>query len=89
MGTIEDITSALQDIQERGGEENFVIFSAGDYYVQFACQPGDQEIYGEAVSSEYLPGDLSLSRIQVAKPECGTNCLRVFEKNISCSLGRH
>lgn len=58
------IASALWDLQEKGG---FVIFSVGDYYVQFTCRIDDIEIYGEAVSDEYLPDERTLDPSQITE----------------------
>jgi hypothetical protein len=51
------IASSLQEIQEKGGENNFVVFISDEeknYYIQFATSCGDTTLYGEAVNNEFL-----------------------------------
>lgn len=58
------IEAALRRITSEGGDGNFVIVTAGEYYVQFAGEPGADEVHMEAVGNEYLEGDLALDEEQ-------------------------
>jgi hypothetical protein len=61
------IAGALTDIQQKGGENNFVILKAGrNYYIQFATSTGQSELYAEAVSNHYLSPENALSDDQIA-----------------------
>jgi len=47
----------LRRIQTEGGDDNFVVFQfSPEIYIQFAGQPGESQLYGEAVSNKYLDG---------------------------------
>lgn len=64
------ITEALRDIQQKGGEDNFVIFSANEqeyYYIQFAARCGESRLYAEASSNKWIPETASLSDSQITK----------------------
>ena len=62
------ITSALQRIQEKGGRENFVIFTSDikkNYYIQFLGKVGQPTLYAEAVSNQFLPAGAALTDEQM------------------------
>ena len=54
------IADALRRLTSDGGDNNFVIVSCGDFYVQFAGARGSRQLYCEAVSNEYLAQDQAL-----------------------------
>jgi len=60
-----EIAAALQRITREGGDGNFLIVSAGDYYVQFYGEPGERTIGCEAVSNTYLSGKRELRLDQI------------------------
>ncbi len=60
-----EIAAVLQRMTREGGDGNFVIVSAGDYYVQFYGQPGDRTVGCEAVSNAYLSGKRELRLDQI------------------------
>ena len=60
----ESIIRALYRITHEGGDGNFVIISVHEkssYYVQFIADNGGKDLYGEAVSNEYLRMEEHLS----------------------------
>lgn len=57
----DELVRNLSRLLTEGGNENFLIVSAGDVYLQFAASPGNKEVYCEAVSNENLPADLHLT----------------------------
>ncbi len=60
---IENFRRLLSD----GGDDNFLIVSCGDTYIQFAAERGDTQIYCEAVSNAYLPRKQQLSDDKIAE----------------------
>jgi hypothetical protein len=44
----------LKKLRTDGGSGNFMIVSADDIYVQFACSRGSSQIHCEAVGNDYL-----------------------------------
>src|SRR5690242_8750206 len=63
------IADALRKLTTDGGDDNFVIVSCGDLYVQFAGSRGSKELYCEAVSNEYLSKDQQLSPDRIDRLE--------------------
>ncbi len=57
----------LQRLLREGGDNNFLIVSCGEAYVQFTASPGASEIYCETVSNEYLPRARQLSNENIAQ----------------------
>jgi type III secretion system-like peptide-binding chaperone len=49
-----EIARGLQELTAAGGDSNFMIISAGDFYVQFSGSRGSSQVHGEAVSNDYL-----------------------------------
>ena len=65
--TAEDrIVRDLRRLTEQGGGGNFLVLSAGGFYVQFAAGKGDEELHCEAVSGGNLPEDEVLGAEAVA-----------------------
>ena len=64
-----EIAGALHKLTTEGGDNNFVIVSCGDFYVQFASSRGSQELYCEAVSNEYLSKDKRLAPDRIDRLE--------------------
>ncbi|MBK05673.1 MAG: hypothetical protein CL920_04575 [Deltaproteobacteria bacterium] len=61
------ITTLLRRLQEEGGTDNFVVFTAGkasNYYIQFAGAKNHSVLYAEAVSNEFLAPESALSQDQ-------------------------
>ena len=88
-GNREMIADALRRIQEEGGENNFVIFTADqerNYYIQFAIGRGQTTFLAEAVSNQFLSPEHALSNEQIARLESmgwdhqeGSNYCRYWE----------
>jgi hypothetical protein len=65
---LKTIVTSLRRIQEEGGQGNFVVFIADahkDYYIQFAAEAGETELYGEAVGNENLNPQHALDESQI------------------------
>lgn len=65
----DDIISALEVIQTRGGNGNFVIFEADpvrNYYIQFSCAKGDTDLYGEAVANHVIKPEFQIPVDRIA-----------------------
>ena len=63
------IATLLQRIQEEGGTGNFVVFIAdaeANYYIQFAGEASEPELYAEAVSNEFLEPKFKLNQDQIS-----------------------
>lgn len=65
MAFDEDVMDCVNRITTDGGENNFLIISAGDLYMQFASSKGDAKLHAEVVSNEFLPEELMLSTAQM------------------------
>ena len=65
MAFKEDVAKEIKRLLNEGGEENFLIVSAGDIYVQFTSSNGESSVNCEVVSNRFLPDDLYLERPQV------------------------
>ena len=64
---LERIAAALRQIQEDGGDGNFVVFTADplkNYYIQFVGELAQDSLFGEAVSNKFLEPPYSLSIAQ-------------------------
>jgi len=86
------IMNALLEIQERGGQGNFVIFMSDEeknYFIQFAAKRGDKTLYGEAVSNVYLEPKYALDANQIERLKVigwqyeseGSNLYKYWEAN--------
>ena len=67
---LEQITAALRQIQEDGGDSNFVVFTADpakNYYIQFVGELAHDSLFGEAVSNEFLEPPFTLTLSQEAR----------------------
>ena len=64
---VEMIADALRRVQEEGGKRNFVVFTTGSYYIQFAARKDGSEFYVEAVSNRFLSPDNALSSEQIER----------------------
>lgn len=66
------IMTYLQQIQEEGGSNNFVVFVANpeaNYYIQFAGEVGQSKLYAEAVSNNFLEPKFKLNDAQISHLE--------------------
>jgi hypothetical protein len=62
-----NIVAALRQIQDDGGDGNFVLFTADplkNYYIQFVGELGHDSLFGEAVSNEFLERPYRLTAAQ-------------------------
>ncbi len=62
-----NIAAALRQIQDDGGDGNFVVFTADpakNYYIQFVGELGHADLFGEAVSNEFLERPYRLTHAQ-------------------------
>ena len=62
-----NIVAALRQIQDDGGDGNFVVFTADpakNYYIQFVGELGHDDLFGEAVSNEFLERPYRLTPAQ-------------------------
>ena len=64
-----EIYSGLLDLTRDGGPGNFMVVSSGDIYVQFAGNPGNTHVTCEAISNEYLPEKLRMTKKGIKKLE--------------------
>lgn len=67
---LEQIADALRQIQEDGGDSNFVVFTADaakNYYIQFVGELAHDSLFGEAVSNEFLEPPFTLTLSQEAR----------------------
>lgn len=88
-GNLVVMAQTLKQLQEEGGEANAVIFTADperNTYIQFAGAKGQPQLYGEAVSNQYIPSEYALDDEQSALLETmgwslqpGGNYVRQFE----------
>ena len=65
-----NIVEALRIIQDDGGDGNFAVFTADpvkNYYIQFVGELGHDDLFGEAVSNEYLEPPFTLTPGQESK----------------------
>lgn len=51
----QEICSGLLALTSEGGPGSFLVVSAGEVYVQFAGNVGNQRLRCEAISNQYLP----------------------------------
>ncbi len=62
---MDNVINAMEEITTEGGEQNIcIIYLTEDYYLQFTGSKGNNELYCEAVSNQFLPEDLQLSDAQ-------------------------
>ena len=64
---LKNIMQALRLIQDDGGNSNFAIFTADsdkNYYIQFVGELGEDSLFGEAVSNEFLERPYQLTATQ-------------------------
>lgn len=67
---LNNIVAALRQIQDDGGDGNFVVFTADpakNYYIQFVGELGHDDLFGEAVSNEFLERPYQLTPMQENK----------------------
>jgi hypothetical protein len=67
---LEQIVAALRQIQDDGGDSNFVVFTADplkNYYIQFVGELAHDSLFGEAVSNEFLEPPHTLTAAQEAR----------------------
>ena len=67
---LEQIVDALRQIQDDGGDSNFVVFTADpvkNYYIQFVGELAHDSLFGEAVSNEFLEPPFTLTSAQEAR----------------------
>ncbi len=57
----------LRRLLTEGGRGNYLVASVGDVYVQFAANRGEQQIYCEAVSNQFLPPSLRLNEAKISQ----------------------
>jgi hypothetical protein len=57
----EEISSCILALTSEGGPGSFLVVSAGEVYVQFAGNVGNQRLRCEAISNQYLPDKLKMS----------------------------
>lgn len=57
----------LRRLLTEGGTGNYLVVSTGDVYVQFAATRGEQQIYCEAVSNQFLPQSMRLSEDKISQ----------------------
>jgi|GEM_PF-260012 len=57
----------LRRLLTEGGAGNYLVASVGDVYVQFSASRGEQQIYCEAVSNQFLPRNLQLSEDKISQ----------------------
>ncbi len=57
----EEISSGLLALTLEGGPGSFLVISSGEIYIQFAGNVGNQRLRCEAISNQYLSGNLKIS----------------------------
>jgi len=66
---LEQISSSLLTLTSEGGPGSFLVISAGEIYIQFAGNVGNQRLRCESISNQYLPDKLQMSAACVEKLE--------------------
>jgi len=57
----EEISSSLLTLTSEGGPGSFLVVSAGEIYIQFAGNVGNQRLRCESISNQYLSDKLKMS----------------------------
>lgn len=57
----------LRRLLTEGGTGNYLVVSVGEVYVQFAASRGEQQIYCEAVSNQFLPPSMRLNEDRISQ----------------------
>jgi len=81
-----ELSRRLTELLATGGSGNFLMVSAGPFYLQFAASPTDVEIHFEAVSNRFLPPEHHLDAMSHIRLEAaGFELCQNYERNMSAA----